>query len=120
MNVIVLLWIGLLQQDVLVIPSPDRLHVPDVYVSDIEVTDELEMQEIHVHIIEALMEAGYDVHSARVLAPDERGLWRPLPAHLEQRPAPPPKPQELKSAAGGSAVVRGLGVPGATAAMVRA
>ena len=111
MTAAIVIWIGLLGQDVLVVPT-DRTDVPVAYLEHLAEVDEHGIAEAQTAIIDALDEQGVRVRSVNVLARDPAGIWRSLPQLLPPIEPPPARPNELKSSAGGSPVVRGHNSPG--------
>lgn len=105
------IWFAFGPHDALVEWIPERPDVPDVYVTIPAPETELELQTIHLRVIDALTDEGHRIKSARVLAPNPEGHWVPLPALL---PAMEPTPQRetemwaMKGGEPGSPVVRGV------------
>lgn len=109
---ILLLFVPHLGHDVLVVPTAERVTVPDVYVTDLGPVDEHEIQHVQTAIIDALAERGWDVRSANVLAEDPAGRWVPLPELLPPIEPPPARAWEMKGNGSGSPVITGIGSPG--------
>jgi N-acetylmuramoyl-L-alanine amidase len=110
-----IIFLALSGQDVLVEWPTESPDVPNVYLDIAPPTDEREVSETQVRVIHDLIELGYRVRSANVLTPTTAGEWLPLPAHLPPVKPVPRRPSALKSAANGSAVIRGLNSPGQVA-----
>ena len=102
-----LLWLPLLNQDVLVVPDAARPRVPIAYLEDTSaIEDEHDIAELQVRIIDTLFERGIDVRSVVVLARHPgTGEWAPLPEHLPPIEPVPRRHNELLASVGGSPVV---------------
>ena len=114
MKTALLLYLSLLNQDVLVVPQTGNPHVPLAYIEHCEVADEAAAGRIQRELIETLTERGITVTSVLPVTRGPGGDWVPLIDLLPPIEPPKKRPWEhnaLKGAAG-SPVLRSPTSPG--------